>query len=107
MILAALEPLSSSATLMWGACGALLALLITQILPAAVTLAGGTAGPKITVWRAVGAFFVLIAFVAGGAGAALIIGDATAPKQAVTYGLAWQSILGSAIKTGRAALPPK
>jgi hypothetical protein len=97
--------LSNGEMLQWGAVGALLALAITQVLPAAISLAGGGQGPKITPWRAFGAIVVVLIFAAGGGVAALLIGDVTAAKQAVAYGLAWQSILGGAIKTGRAALP--
>jgi hypothetical protein len=85
--------------------GGLLALLITQILPAAVAVFKAGIGPSLTAWRVAAAVVIVGSFGAAGGGAALLMGDVTKAKQAILYGIAWQAILGGAIKTGKAALP--
>ena len=90
----------------WGVAGGLIALAITQVLPAAAQLMHGAAGPVISRWRVIGAVIVVAIFGAAGGAAAMIMGDAKKPGNAIVYGMAWEAILGGAIKTGRAVLPP-
>jgi hypothetical protein len=49
---------------------------------------------KITFPRVLGALLVLGVFVAAGGGVAILVGDATEPKQAIAYGLGWQGLIG-------------
>jgi hypothetical protein len=88
-----------------GAAGGLLALAITQVLPAAVGVVKTGRGPTVTGWRIAAGILVVAIFASAGGGAALIMGDVTAAKTALLYGMAWEALLGGAIQTGKAALP--
>ena len=102
----AAKALSSLEIFWWGVLGGLVALLVTQILPAAFVLMKSETGPRITFWRVLGALIIFAGCGAAGGAAALIIGkDDMVIKDALVYGMAWEAILGGAVKTGRAALP--
>jgi hypothetical protein len=83
--------------------GAGVTFVLTLVLPAALKLAGGGNPPDVTFWRALGVGVVVLIYVGAGAAAALYVGEADTQKDAVYYGMAWQSILGGVIKTGQAA----
>jgi len=100
-----MDVLSSSEAFWWGSLGGLIALLVTQIMPAATALVKSTNMVEITPTRVVAATVLVLGFAAAGGAAALVIGDAEKVKDAMVYGMAWEAILGGAIKTGRAALP--
>ncbi len=57
----------------------MIALLVVQVLPWAQALAGG--------------------------GIAVLVGDATHPKQAIAYGLGWQGLIGGFLKPEAPARP--
>jgi len=88
-----------------GALGGLLVLAITQILPTAVQGVRSGVAPDFTPWRVFCILVIGLIFLVAGGGAAVLIGDVTEAKTALSYGMAWQAILGGVIKTGEAALP--
>jgi hypothetical protein len=96
-----MHTLSTGATFVWGAVGALFALLVVQVLPFAWQLTHGTP-LAVTLTRVLGFVLVVVIFIAAGGGVALLIGDATQAKQAIAYGLGWQSTIGGFIQGTRA-----
>jgi hypothetical protein len=63
-----------------------------------------TCGTRIDKVIADAVIVVVVIFGCAGGGAALLMGDVTAAKTALLYGMAWEALLGGAIKTGKAAL---
>ncbi len=100
-----MEALSDSSAFAWGAVGGFVALTVTQGLPIAVSAVRTGTGPKLTRWRVVGAVIIVLVFILAGGVAAAIMDDATKGSQALVYGMAWEAILGGALRTGAAALP--
>lgn len=90
-------PLSDGSTFKYGAVGAVVALLVVHVLPWALALAGG-ADVNISVGRIIGVVLVLGVFIVGGGIVAILVGDATEPKQAIAYGLGWQGTIGGLIQ---------
>jgi hypothetical protein len=88
-----------------GAGGAVIALAITQVLPAAIALGKSGVKPHVNIWRVIGWLGVLIIYLGAGAASALVF-EAVKVKDAITYGMAWQALLGGVMKTARATLPP-
>lgn len=110
LLLAAATPatefLPNGEAFKWGLVGGLIGLLVTQILPAAGAIVSGGAEPRVTLWRAIAALVIVIGYSCAGGAAAIVIGDVATIKDAIVYGMAWEAILGGAVKTGRALLPP-
>jgi hypothetical protein len=94
------HPLSTSATFGWGAVGAIFALAVVQVLPFALQLVHG-AKLTLTLTRGFGFVLVVLIFIGAGGGVAVLLGDATQAKQAVAYGLGWQSTIGGLIQGAR------
>ncbi len=88
---------------MYGAVGAVIAPAVVQILPFALELTHGNAHLQLSVGRVVGALTVLAIFVVGGGVVAILLGDATQPKQAIAYGLGWQATIGGFFQGTRVA----
>lgn len=97
--------LSNLEVFVLGAAGGLLALAIAQVLPAAVAVIKSGKGPIVNAWRVMSVLIVVSIFACAGGAAAIMMGDVTQAKTALLYGIAWEAILGGAIKTGKAALP--
>ena len=100
-----LATFSNGHVFLLGALGGLLALAITQVLPAAVAVAKSGLGYTLTAWRVVAVAIVVAIFAGAGGGAAILMGGVTQTKTGLLYGIAWEAILGGAIKTGAATLP--
>lgn len=92
--------LSDAATFGYGSLGAVVALLVVQVLPWAVRLAKG-ADFQITLPRVLGAGLVFLIFVVAGGVVAMLVGDAEHPKQAIAYGLGWQGLIGGFLQSAR------
>lgn len=92
--------LSDAATFGWGAVGAVVALLVVQVLPWAIALAqGGRLPSPVTAWRVFGVIVVLVIFaLAGGLVALLFSDETTGAKEAIAFGLGWQGLLGGVIQ---------
>ena len=103
LLLAAAAPatLSDKDTFIYGAVGALVALIVVGILPLAYEIIRG-AQPNVTPWTAAAAVVIFLAFMVCGGVAAVIAGDATEARQAIVYGLGWQASIGGAIQGVRA-----
>lgn len=97
-------PLADATQFWWGALGAVLALLVVQVLPFLFEALHKNAAPDIALWKVGIAAGILVIFVLGGGVAALIPGDASKKGEALAYGLAWQASLGGAIQGVRAGL---
>ena len=98
------ETLSGQAVFAYGGLGALIALGIVFAFPTAILMVKDQFPFTITTVRVIGVLFVLgFCFVMGGLSAS--VGDATAWKEALAYGSAWESVLGGGALTVRAALP--
>jgi hypothetical protein len=93
--------LSDAATFGYGSLGAVVALLVVQVLPWAIGLAKG-ADFQITPLRILGAIVVFLIFVLAGGVVAMLVGDAQHPKQAIAYGLGWQGLIGGFLQGSRA-----
>lgn len=99
-VLAAL--LSTKEVALWGAVGGAVALTVTQVLPAAISVIKSGTGPKLTPWRLVGVIVVVAIFVGIGAVAALIFRkDETRIADAIAFGMAWEALIGGVMKTGK------
>jgi hypothetical protein len=83
----------------WGCLGGVVAYLLTIALPEAKAMfREGTWNP--TKWRLVGAGSLFVIYVAlGGAAAAWLHESATTAKDAVSYGLGAEAILGGVLRT--------
>lgn len=76
--------------------------MVVQVLPWGLALAGG-ANLHITLPRVLGVVLVIAAFIAaGGLVALLFSNDTTSVKEAITYGLGWQGLIGGFIQGRRA-----
>jgi hypothetical protein len=93
--------LSDAETFAWGSVGSVVALLVVQVLPWAISLAQG-ADFHFTFPRLVGALLVLAIFIIAGGVVAMLVGDANEAKQAIAYGLGWQGLIGGFIQGTRA-----
>jgi hypothetical protein len=82
----------------------MIALLVVQVLPWAQALAGG-ADLHLTFPRLLGALLIVLVFIVAGGGIAVLVGDATHPKQAIAYGLGWQGLIGGFLKPAAPAPP--
>jgi hypothetical protein len=85
----------------YGALGAIASLMIVQVLPWALAVTKG-ADVHITWLRCGGALPVICIFALAGGLVAYLVGDATAARQAVAYGLAWQGLVGGFLQGARA-----
>ncbi len=74
---------------------------MVQILPWGLRLMNG-ADLHISVGRIVGFVVVLAAYLALGGLVAYLVGDATAPRHAIAYGLGWQGLIGGFLQGKRA-----
>lgn len=66
---------------------------MVQVLPFGLALLQGAVF-KVTLLRVIGFLLVLTVFIAAGGVVAILVGDATEPKQAIAYGLGWQGLIG-------------
>lgn len=94
--------MSGSDAFLYGAIGAVIALLVVHVLPFAWALLGG-ASPMLSTWRVIGALLVLGIFIAvGGVISILLVEESDDAKQAIAYGLGWQASIGGFIQGTRA-----
>jgi hypothetical protein len=79
-----------------GAAGALVALLVVQVLPFGLRLAGTEPTLTLTAARVFGWLLVTTVYITAGGVIALILAgdDETTMKNALVYGLGWQSTVG-------------
>lgn len=71
------------------------------MLPLALALRSG-ANVDPTFKKVAGSLMTLVIFLVLGGVAALIVGDAVHPKQAIAYGLGWQGTIGGFVQGQRA-----
>lgn len=96
--------LSNGEVFRYGVLGALMALAAVHVLPFAFELAKG-ATLTITVGRVIGVVLIVAVFVGVGGGIAVVLAQSTdGSKQAIVYGLGWQSTIGGFIQGTRAGL---
>ena len=74
---------------------------MVQVLPWGLALTRG-ADLHITPSRVLGAILVVVAFLCIGGLVAVLLGDATRPRQAIAYGLGWQGLIGGFLQGRRA-----
>jgi hypothetical protein len=79
---------------LFGAIGAVVALLAVQGLPIVEGMARGWTEPELSPVRVIGAVLVVAIFAGCGGVVATLIGGATEEKHALAYGLGWQGFLG-------------
>ncbi len=72
-------------------------LVIVQLLPWGLRLTDG-ADLNLTAPRVFGAVIVVACYLIAGGTVACVIGDATAARHAIAYGLGWQGLVGGLLK---------
>ena len=90
----------------WGAIGGLVAFSVTLVLPNLLLALRMNTAPNVPRWKVL-LYSVLVAFMLGLGGLSALIADATRTRDAVVYGMAWESILGGVINSGRARTDPR
>jgi hypothetical protein len=88
--------LSDAEVTAFGAVGALVALLVVQVLPLGYRLASVDLEWTITPARVLGLLLIVFCFLVGGGVVALVLAgdEGTTTKNAIVYGLGWQASLG-------------
>lgn len=94
------EPFATSELFLWGGVGGGVGALATYTIPWLVGLTRGQ--PRPALWQAIGGTGLLLAHAMAGGVAALFVGEATLPRQAIVFGLAWPTVLQGAAKTYKA-----
>lgn len=84
----------------FGALGAFISFAVVLVLPYGLALMGG-AEPTFSRGRFLGAFIVVVIFLSLGGTTALILGDVTHIRQAIVYGIGWQSSVGGLVQGAR------
>lgn len=92
--------LSQPALFLWGGVGGAAAGFAAYTLPWLVDLSKGGAPPRF--WEAVGGTGLLVGYGFLGGVAALLVGSATASKQAIAYGLVWPAVFTGVSQTTKA-----
>jgi hypothetical protein len=88
--------LTDAGVMAFGSVGALVALLVVQVLPLGYRLASTDVEWTITPARVLGLLLIVFSFLVGGGVVALVLAgdEGTTTKNAIIYGLGWQASLG-------------
>jgi len=90
--------LSTGATFLWGSLGAVVTFLVVFVLPEAIVAMKGRSTRALSLVNVVAALVVALIFIIVGGVVAVVIGDVTDAKQALTYGLGIEGIIGGTVK---------